>query len=603
MSAPKPNETAPDTPTPDPATTVVAPDGAPEKKTAASVLVDLALERYDLGCTPDGDAYAVPRTGGNVVRMLRGGRSSLRGELAKAYRERTGAIAGQQALADALLVLQGTATESEPVEVHVRVAEHGGATWIDLGDAAEHVVRVGIDGWSVVTEAPVLFRRSALTGALPMPEPGGSLEDLWALLNVTAADRPLVLGWLVAALGWAHIPHPMLALLGEQGTGKSSATKNLVQLVDPSPVPLRKPPRDADGWVTAASGSWVVGLDNLSTIPPWLSDSLCRAVTGDGDVRRELYSDDGLSVFAFRRVILMNGIDVGAMAPDLADRSIVVNLDRITEDRRRPESQLATAWESAHPRVFGALLEQVRVCKTRMPSVRLETMPRMADFAMVLGALDQVHGTDSLTAYSDQANSLALDAVTSDPFLAALTETLTEPWQGTAADLHSLVQPDGLPPRTWPRSVRAVAGVLKRNAPALRSAGWTVDDLGTRNKQKVTVWALTPPEVVRIQPPQHPQPPSSQVTAISDAGVGGGTRVKRGGSTPAYTRQHPRTPAHSDALTSTNGGAGVAGDEYRPSQVAACDDCGEPLTGPGYTTRCRPNHEATATLEVTNHVA
>ncbi|WP_419705324.1 hypothetical protein [Promicromonospora sp. NFX87] len=603
MSTPQPNETAPDAPTPDPATAAVSADGAPEKKTAAAILVDLALERYDLGCTPDGDAYAVPRTGGNVVRMLRGGRSSLRGELAKAYRERTGAIAGQQALADALLVLQGTATESEPVEVHVRVAEHAGATWIDLGDAAEHVVRVGIDGWSVVTEAPVLFRRSALTGALPMPEEGGSLEDLWALLNVTEADRPLVLGWLVAALGWAHIPHPMLALLGEQGTGKSSATKNLVQLVDPSPVPLRKPPRDADGWVTAASGSWVVGLDNLSTIPPWLSDSLCRAVTGDGDVRRELYSDDGLSVFAFRRVILMNGIDVGAMAPDLADRSIVVNLDRITEDRRRPESQLATAWESAHPRVFGALLEQVRVCKTRMPSVRLDTMPRMADFAMVLGALDQVHGTDSLTAYSDQANSLALDAVTSDPFLAALTETLTEPWQGTAADLHSLVQPDGLPPRTWPRSVRAVAGVLKRNAPALRSAGWTVDDLGARNRQKVTVWAITPPEVVRIQPPQHPQPPSSQVTAISDAGVGGGTRVKRGGSTPAYPRQHPRTPARSDALTSANGGAGVAGDEYGPSQVVACDDCGEPLTGPGYTARCRLNHEVTATLEVTNHVA
>ncbi|WP_129782910.1 ATP-binding protein [Promicromonospora panici] len=602
MNAPQPNQTAPDTPTPDPAAVAVAADGAPEKKTAASVLVDLALQRYDLGCTPDGDAYAVPRTGGNVVRMLRGGRSSLRAELAKAYRQQTGAIAGQQALADALLVLQGTATEAESEAVHVRVAEHGGATWIDLGDAAEHVVRVGVDGWSVVTEAPVLFRRTALTGALPMPETGGSLDDLWALLNVTEADQPLVLGWLVAALGWAHIPHPMLALLGEQGTGKSSATKNLVQLVDPSPVPLRKPPRDADGWVTAAQGSWVVGLDNLSTIPPWLSDSLCRAVTGDGDVRRELYSDDGLSVFSFRRVILMNGIDVGAMAPDLADRSIVVNLDRITEDRRRPESQLATAWESAHPRVFGALLDQVRACRTRMPSVRLGTMPRMADFAMVLAALDQIHGTDSLTAYSDQANSLALDAVTSDPFLAAIAEHVTARWEGSAADLLDLVQPDGKPPRSWPRSARGVAGVLKRNAPALRSAGWTVDDLGAHNRQKVTVWALTPPEEVREQHPQPPQPPYAQVTALRDAGVAGQARVSPEATPASPTPATPATPARRNPLTSTNGGAGVAGDGYGPSQVAACPECGEPLAGPGYTTRCRPKHEAT-NLEVTDHVA
>ncbi|WP_166845091.1 ATP-binding protein [Isoptericola sp. BMS4] len=579
-----------------------APDDGGGKKSAAAVLVDLAMERYDLGCTPDGEAYAIPQTSANVVRMLRGGRSSLRAELAKTYRSRTGAIAGQQALADAMLVLEGAAGEADPEEVHLRVAEHAGATWIDLGDADEHVVRIDARGWEVVTEAPVLFRRTALTGALPVPEPGGSLDDLWALLNVTETDRPLVLAWLVAALGWAHIPHPMLALLGEQGTGKSSATKNLVQLVDPSPVPLRKPPRDADGWVTAASGSWVVGLDNLSTIPAWLSDSLCRAVTGDGDVRRQLYTDDGLSVFSFRRAIVMNGIDVGAMAPDLADRSIVVNLDRITEDRRRPESQLVAAWRDAWPRVFGALLGQVRVCKAKIPSVRLGSMPRMADFAMVLAALDQIHGTDSLTAYRDQANSLALDAVTSDPFLAAITEHITTRWEGTAADLLTLVQPDGTPPRSWPRSARSVTGVLKRNAPALRAAGWSVDDLGARNKAGVTIWAVTPPEEARESSPPSPPSPPSQVTALREAGNGRDRRGSGGEPFPASPATNPPIPAVSDPLTCEDGEAGKAGNEHGTSQVAGCPDCGEPLTGPGYTTRCRPHHDV-ATLEVTHHVA
>ena len=130
-------------------------------------------------------------------------------------------------------------------------------------------------------------------------------------LNVATADRPLALAWEIAALIDPESPHPILSLFGEQGTGKSTGCRRLVSLIDPSPVPLRKPPRDPEGWVTAAQGSWVVALDNLSHVPDCLSDSLCRAATGDGDVRRALYTDSDLAVFAFRRCILLNGIDVG----------------------------------------------------------------------------------------------------------------------------------------------------------------------------------------------------------------------------------------------------------------------------------------------------
>jgi hypothetical protein len=123
----------------------------------------------------------------------------------------------------------------------------------------------------------------------------------------------------------------------------------------PSPVPLRKPPRDPEGWVTAAQGSWVVALDNLSTVPDWLSDSLCRAATGDGDVRRALYTDSDLAVFAFRRCIILNGIDVGALRGDLADRTLPINLDRIEESARLTERQLNERWTQDQPRIFDDL--------------------------------------------------------------------------------------------------------------------------------------------------------------------------------------------------------------------------------------------------------
>ena len=59
----------------------------------------------------------------------------------------------------------------------------------------------------------------------------------------------------------------LFMLTGEQGTGKTTATARLASIVDRSPVWTRKPPRDVEAWTTAAAGSWVVALDNLSDIP------------------------------------------------------------------------------------------------------------------------------------------------------------------------------------------------------------------------------------------------------------------------------------------------------------------------------------------------
>lgn len=225
---------------------------------------------------------------------------------------------------------------------------------------------------------------------------------------------------------------PVLTLRGEQGSGKSTATRTLAGLLDPSPAQVRKPPRDVDGWVTAASGSWVVGIDNVSTVAEWWSDALCRAVTGDGDVRRRLYSDADLTVFSFRRVVVLNGIDLGAVRDDLAGR-----------------------WDEAHPRLLGALLDLAAQVLHALPASRLDRLPRMADFARVLAAVDTVLGTDALRDYGQQAGDLAADAVDSDPVLAAIASAVVEPWTGTGAELLALITPDRegwRAPKDWRRT-------------------------------------------------------------------------------------------------------------------------------------------------------
>jgi hypothetical protein len=137
------------------------------------------------------------------------------------------------------------------------VADHEGAIFVDTGRPDGQVVRIGGGRWAMSSTAPVRFLRTKLTGAMPVPHPDGDVTRLWDFVNVATEDRPVLLAALVAALVQCDVPHPVLALFAEQGSAKSTTTRMLVDLIDPSPVPLRQAPRDTDSWVTAASGSWV----------------------------------------------------------------------------------------------------------------------------------------------------------------------------------------------------------------------------------------------------------------------------------------------------------------------------------------------------------
>jgi ParB-like chromosome segregation protein Spo0J len=468
------------------------------KKSASTALVEIAEELYEFGVSDTGEVFAVPREGPKVTRLLRGGKTSLRGQLAREYFTRHRKAAPQQALADALLVVEGAAAEEEERELHLRVARHGGAVWLDLDDATGRAVRIIESGWTVAPRAPVLFKRTSLNAVLPAPESGGRIAELWTWLNVAPDDRPLVAAWLVAAL-FPDVPHPVCGLFGEQGTGKTTAGKVLVSLLDPSPVPMRKPPRDAEAWVTAAAGSWMVGLDNLSDIPAWLSDSLCRAVSGDGDVRRKLYTDADMAVFAFRRALILNGIDLGALRGDLAERMLPITLEAIGDEQRLEEDELWPRWRQAHPRLLGALLDLAASVIGVLPSVHLETKPRMADFARILAAVDQVLNTGGagLARYLTKQGEMAGDSLTDDPFIVAASATYQDStFSGTSAELLLQVTPTDSAwkaPKGWPDTARKVTQRLKRQGPVMRKAGWAVEHDDGNNHTNRVRWSITPP--------------------------------------------------------------------------------------------------------------
>jgi hypothetical protein len=256
-----------------------------------------------------------------------------------------------------MAVLEGQAARTEPEPVHLRTARCEGGVVLDLGTKAGHCAVITEDGWELADELPAVFRRSRLTS--PIPEPvitAGGLDLLRGLLNADEPEFRLLVGWLICALV-PDLPHPILALRGEQGSAKSTAARLLATLIDPSPAPLRSAPRDIKQWAVTAAASWVVVLDNVSAIPSWLSDTLCRAVTGEGIVDRALYSDDDVTVLSFRRVIALTSIGTGSLAGDLAERLLVVELQPIPDTQRRSENAVRDAFEAARPASLGGLLD------------------------------------------------------------------------------------------------------------------------------------------------------------------------------------------------------------------------------------------------------
>ena len=520
----------------------------PDRKSASTELAEIACARYEFGLGDGGETFAVPKDGPRVALMLRGGKTSLRGQLARDYYARTGRAAGQQALADALMVVDGIAQDQDESRLYLRAGQLGGALWLDLGDQAGRAVRITPGGWTIEAAAPVLFKRTTLNGPLPDPVHGGELAELWRWLNVAKEDQPLLAAWLVAVL-FPDLPHPVLGIFGEQGTGKTTAARVLAMLLDPGPVPVRKPPRDADSWVTAASGSWLVALDNLSEIQPWLSDSLCRAVTGDGDVRRKLYTDGELAVFSYRRCVILNGIDTGAMQADLADRLLPVDLAVIDAGARLTEDDLWPAWHKAHPAILGALLDLAATVLANLPSIHLASKPRMADFAKIAAAVDKILDTDGLARYMNRGAELAADGLSGDSFAVKMQAVITDkcPFEGTSAKLHELLKSPGDErlPKDWPKDSRAVTTRLHRIAPALRKLGWTFSE-DRDGHSKLLQWNISPPpppEKPRDDhrsPPQPPQPGGDAVMGGDESGL---SQDDGGGKVPTYPDPWPEDSA------------------------------------------------------------
>jgi hypothetical protein len=292
--------------------------------------------------------------------------------------------------------------------------------------------------------------------------------------------------------------------------------------------------------------------------------------TGGGFAVRGLYSDDRETIFEAMRPIIMNGIGDMVGRADLADRALVLTLEAIPEDKRQPASELMASFQAVRPVILGALFDGLVEGLRRHSDIRLQRLPRMADFAKWATACEAAFWPigSFAAAYDGNQQKAVADVLEADLIANAMSQFMADRtgWEGTASDLLSVlsdvVGDRATRSRGWPDSARALSGQLRRAATFLRKTGIEVEFIrqGHRGSRIIRLTVKMPPR----EPPTAPSgasAPSAPLASTESLTLSGPAAL-----TQADDMHFRALPTVSDkALYGQHNDAADAADDQSPS--------------------------------------
>lgn len=481
-----------------------------KRESQASEIVKFVLARTVLVHDENSDVYAIDQ---QTREMRHIERRSFRNWLQAEFYQAEEKSIRAQAYSEAIQTLAGIGLhKGELVEVYIRCAAIEGSYIIDLAEPGNsRAIRIDAGSWRIVDDPGVMFIRP--DSLRPLPEPTGDVGDvgdLWRYANIPEHGRLLVLTWLMDCIR-PDTPFPLLELLAEHGSAKSVTQSILRNIIDPSTAELRSAPKNAEDVFVGAGVGWLLAYDNVSHLSADLQDTLCRIATGATYATRKLYTNAEEVQIRAKRPISINGISASVTAQDLVDRT--VSLEPPPIDDRREVAEIKRAFETAHPRILGGLLNIFSQALKRLPSIEIprERRPRLIEYARLGCAVAEAMGgtaEEFLSAYETVREESVARTIDASPVAGALLEWL-EGRPDRYGD-HQIKQLFELLPRphggeAWPKSPKGFADALRRAAPALRTLGVLISR--SRKSHGVKVVSITRRNTATQSPPCPPSPP------------------------------------------------------------------------------------------------
>jgi hypothetical protein len=578
------------------------------KLSVAERLVDLVTQNSNMFFKDQyGAAYANIKTTDHheIVRVES---NKFKRHLVRLYYEVENKVANAEAVSNAVQVLQAKAEfRGETIPLAMRVTWYNDNIYYDLTNPKWHAVKVTNESWSVCEDVPtpLFMRYNQISQVQPCRDYQPDVFDRFIqLTNLKREEDKLLLKVYIISLFIPDIQHVILQIHGEKGGAKSMLETLIKDLVDPAKPRLLSIHNDRMEFIQQLAHNYVAYYDNLKYIPPWLSDEACRAVTGSGSSKRKLYSDDDDIVYEYRRCLGFNGINVVLTEPDALDRSITMEHDRIVNEKRKTEEEINSEFQDLRAKLLGYIFDiLVRVLQIKH-SVKLQQVPRMADFALWGEAIARAMGYNDfefINAYSDNIGKQNVEAIENNVLGQAIVKFLNGLpvinindgfcWEGSTSkfleelNLSAAENNSNINSKGWPKAANSLTRKLKSILSNLRE-GLGFEISITRNTtgnnkgvSTIMVWKISSPS-----PPSSPD----QNQAQNDYRNGEGTK---GGDTlyPHQADEPPLENHQSRAQDRAGEGSECSEDTYRTftgastntvyrlghSDIFACPSCNQ----------------------------
>ena len=280
------------------------------------------------------------------------------------------------------------------------------------------------------------------------------------------------------------IPHPIIVFYWSKWASKSTSSKIIRKIVDPSILELVSLPTSNNELTQVLDHNWIIPFDNLSKISQIQADTLCRSVTWEGFSKRALFTDNDDVIYSFKRCIIMNWINLSSTKSDLLDRSLIFELDKIDKDKRKSERTIWKDFKKDLPIILWWIFDSLVKTLAIYPTIKLKVLPRMADFAEWGCAIAKsiwIKIEDFLSAYDNNIQEQNYEVVQDDivaSTIIAFMKNKTE-WQWTPSQLlkefdQILFVMNKTAPASFPKTAQALS----------RSISWVSSNLSD-------IWILT----------------------------------------------------------------------------------------------------------------